>query len=174
MEESTLDKIRTRPRFKLYSTISPEDFENNLNQFLKKNTQFSGNVNREVATINVRTDEIPYWKPFLSLRAEKEDGKTVIRGIFAPSSSIWTFFMFLYFILGILWMVFVTMWFVGRQIKSDDYSWGLPVSIVVLAAIFVVYLSARFGQKKAKNEMAQLRKFAEESTLKFEEPTLQQ
>ena len=82
--------------------------------------------------------------------------------------------MFLYFILGILWMVFVTMWFVGRQIKSDDYSWGLPVSIVVLAAIFGVYFSARFGQKKAKNEMAQLRKFAEESTLKFEEPTLQQ
>lgn len=168
-EETTLNRISSRPRFKMYSNLSAEEFSENLKIFLKNHhEEFSGNINKEVATISVKTPTDHYWKPYLSLRTEHEDNKTTIRGVFGPSSAVWTFFMFLYFLFGILWMVFITLWFVGKQIKVDDYQWALPISFLMLAMIVLIYLAARIGQNKAKIEMQKLRKFAIDSTLQFE------
>lgn len=162
MEQSTLDKIRSRPRFKLITDTSPENYYNSVKKLLNSTSEFTGNVNPQGANIIVNNGSADYWSPRLTLRAEKEDGKTAIRGVFGPSSAVWTFFMFLYFIFGILWMVFTTLWFVGRQI-GGGYSWALPISLVMLLLICGVYAAAQFGQKKAKPEMGQLRNFALES-----------
>ncbi len=168
-EETTIDKISSRPRFKIFTDLSPESYAENLKIFLKNHqNDFTGNINREVATISVKTENDKYWKPYLSLRTETEEEKTTIRGIFGPSSAVWTFFMFLYFLFGILWMVFITLWFVGKQIKIDDYNWALPVSFLMIVLFLLTYLAARFGQKKAKKEMQKLRQFAIDSTLQYE------
>ncbi len=168
-EQTTLDKIRNRPRFKMYTHLEPLEYEQNLKAYLQRNTsEFSGNINREIAHIEVKTSEDPFWKPHLSLRTEKEENTTVIRGVFGPSSSVWTFFMFLYFLWGILWMTFFTMWFVENQINSNEFPWALTASFVVIVLTICTYLAARFGQAKAKSEMQLLRKFAEESTLPHE------
>lgn len=168
-EESTLDKMRSRPRFKMYTTLTPEEYEANLKTFLKSHQHiFEGNINREIATITVITPENEYWKPNLALRTETENGKTAIRGVFGPSSAVWTFFMFLYFLFGILWMVFITMWFVGRQLNIPDYTWALPASFVTIALMLLTYLGSRYGQNRAKQQMDELRKFAIKSTLPHE------
>lgn len=166
MEQSTFDRIRTRPRFKLLTDAQPEEYEQIVKKLLQSKDDISGNVNSQGATIFVKDGSEDYWSPRLTLRAEKEDGKTAIRGIFGPSSAVWTFFMFLYFVFGILWMVFITLWFVGRQIGSD-YSWALPVSFIMILLMLGVYAAARFGQKKAKPEMEKLRGFALESVMKL-------
>lgn len=169
-EESTLDKIRSRPRFKLYTQLSKEEVARDLQYCLDKNSdRFYGNVNSEVATIQVRTEIDNYWKPNLALRIEKEDERTVIRGIFGPHSSIWTLFMFLYFLFSVLWMTFITMFFVERQINSHEFPWALPASFVMLAGMGLTYFASRVGQKKAKSEMKLLRQFAEKTVLGFEE-----
>ncbi len=168
-EQSTLDKIRSRPRFKIFSDISPEQYTEQLKTFLAaSNGEYEGSINSELSTISVNTPESPFWKPFLTLRAKTEEEQTVIRGVFGPSPSVWTFFMFLYFILPILAMIFVTLWFVGNQIKSEDYTWGLWASIATLGLLLLVYLGSLYGQKKAKAEMKKLRYFAIESSLRFE------
>lgn len=168
-EETTLDKIRNRPRFKMFTHLSKETYAENLKKYLAEHKgEFSGNINKEMATICVETEYDSYWKPRLSLRTEIEDDQTVIRGVFGPSSSVWTFFMFLYFLFSIFWMTFFTMYYVEKQIKSFEYPWALNASFVMLFCIAVTYAAARFGQNKAKGEMKKLRKFAEESTLQFE------
>ena len=168
-EETNLDKIRNRPRFKMFSLLSKEDYAINLKEYLNSHSdEFEGNVNNEVATICVKTPEDNYWNPQLALRTETEDGKTVVRGIFGPSSAVWTFFMFLYFLFTIFWMTFFTMFYVEKQIKSNEYPWALTASFVMLFFIGLTYAAARFGQFKGKKEMLKLRKFAEESTLNFE------
>jgi len=172
MEQSTLDRIRNRPRFKMYTHLNPEEYAENLKKYLAENNQeFTGNINKEIATISVRNDNYQYWKPCLSLRTETEDGQTAIRGVFGPSSAVWTFFMFLYFFWSIAWMTFFTLWFVEKQIGSNDFPWALSASFVCLLLIALTYSAARFGQKKAKKEMEQLRRFAKESTLPFEKIT---
>ncbi|MEY8760967.1 hypothetical protein [Chryseobacterium tongliaoense] len=168
-EETTLDKIRTRPRFKMFTHLTKEEYAENLKIYLKEHKdEFSGNINKEVATICVETKYDTYWKPRLSLRTEEEDDQIVIRGVFGPSSAVWTFFMFLYFSFSILWMTFFTMYYVEKQIKSNDFPWALSASFVMIACIAATYAAARFGQSKAKGEMQKLRRFAEESTLQFE------
>lgn len=168
-EETTLDKIRNRPRFKMYTHLSKEIYAENLKKYLAEHKkEFSGNINKEMATICVETEYDHYWKPRLSLRTETEDDNTVIRGIFGPSSAVWTFFMFLYFLFTILWMTFFTMHYVEKQIKSFEYPWALNASFAMLFCIAGTYAAAKFGQSKAKNEMKKLRYFAEESTLQFE------
>ncbi|KFF76080.1 hypothetical protein HX13_01715 [Chryseobacterium sp. P1-3] len=168
-EESTIDKIRTRPRFKMLTHLTKEEYAENLKKYLAEHKgEFTGNINKEVATIWVETTNDNYWKPRLSLRVEIEDEHTTIRGVFGPSSAVWTFFMFLYFSFSILWMTFFTMYYVEKQIKSAEYPWALSASFVMLFFILLTYLAARFGQHKGKEEMLKLRKFAEESTLQFE------
>ena len=171
-EQTTLDRIRNRPRFKMYTHLKPEEYERNLKDYLQNNTaEFVGNINKEVATISVKTEDHPFWKPSLALRTEIEEETTVIRGIFGPSSSVWTFFMFLYFLWGVAWMTFITMWFVEKQINSNEFPWALSASIITLFLILGTYLAAQLGQRKAKPEMDKLRRFAEESTLPFEKQT---
>ncbi|WP_332019925.1 hypothetical protein [Kaistella sp.] len=169
IEETAIDHIRSRPRFKIFIEISRENYTTFLKNFLaSKSDEFSGNINAETAVITVKTGQDDYWKPCLALRTETEENKTVIRGVFGPSSAVWTFFMFLYFIFAILWMVFITIWFVEKQIKSNDFPWALPVSFIMLFLLLGTYLATRLGQQKAKTEMQKLRKFAEESITEFE------
>lgn len=168
-QESTLDKIRNRPRFKMYTHLSKEAYAENLKKYLENHKdEFWGNINQEMATISVKTENNHFWKPQLSLRSELEDGQIAIRGVFGPSSSVWTFFMFLYFLFSILWMTFFTMFYVEKQIKSHEYPWALTASFVMLFCILSTYVAAQIGQILAKKEMLKIRKFAEESTLQFE------
>ena len=171
IEQTVLDSIRSRPRFKIFTTVSGEQYAAHLKKFLEENSYaFSGNINAETATIKVKTSEDNYWKPNLALRTETDPDRnqTVIRGIFGPSSAVWTFFMFLYFILGILWMVFITIWFVEKQINSNDFPWALSASLITVFLLVLTYAASLFGQQKAKKEMQKLREFAEESIAKLE------
>lgn len=171
IEQSVLDSIRSRPRFKMFSDISRENYTQLLKKFLAdRKDDFTGNINNEAAIITVKTETDHYWKPCLALRTEidQEENKTVIRGIFGPTAAVWTFFMFLNFIFGILWMVFITIWFVERQIKSNDYPWALSASFVILFLLLSTFIAARIGKIKAKSEMKKLREFAEQSLKDFE------
>ncbi len=172
IEETVIDSIRSRPRFKIFTDIPKEKYTVHLKKFLaEKNADYFGNINSETAIIKVKSEEDYFWKPCLALRTEydSEESKTVIRGVFGPTSAVWTFFMFLYFILGISWMVFITIWFVEKQIKSSEFPWALSLSFFLLFCLIGTYVAGRIGQLKAKNEMQKLRKFAEESVKKFED-----
>ena len=116
-----------------------------------------------MASIWVKTAHNEFWKPYLSLRAENEDEKTIIRGTFGPSAAVWTFFMFLYFIFSIIFMVFITIWFVTKQINSQDFPWAIYLSIFALVLLLLTFLATKIGQRKAKTEMEQLKNFAEKT-----------
>ncbi|KIA83137.1 hypothetical protein OA84_06200 [Kaistella solincola] len=172
IEQTVIDQIRSRPRFKIFTDISREQYTVYLKNFLNENAdRFEGNVNNESVIITVKSANNHYWKPCLALRTEidPEENKTLVRGIFGPTSAVWTFFMFLNFIFGILWMIAITLWYVEKQIKSSDFTWALPVSFVMLACLGLTFLAARIGKFQAKNEMEELRNFAEESIRKFED-----
>lgn len=159
-----LNPIRTRPRFKIFTDLEAETCAKQLKSQLKiENQIFQGNINKEVASIWVKTAHNEFWKPYLSLRAEKEDEKTIIRGTFGPSAAVWTFFMFLYFIFSIIFMVFITIWVVTKQINSNDFPWAIYLAIFALVLLLFTFLATKIGQKKAKTEMEKLKNFAEKT-----------
>ena len=159
-----LNPIRTRPRFKIFTDLEAETCAKQLKSQLKiENQIFQGNINNEVANIWIKTEHNEFWKPYLSLRIEKENHQTVIRGVFGPSAAVWTFFMFLYFIFSITFMVFITIWIVTKQIKSTDFPWAIHVAILSIILLLISFFATKIGQIKAKSEMEQLRDFAEKT-----------
>ena len=162
--EEKLNSLRTRPRFKIYTDFDTEICAQKIKSLLalhKENLQ--GNIKNEVANIWIKTEHNEFWKPYLSLRIEKENHQTVIRGVFGPSAAVWTFFMFLYFIFSITFMVFITIWIVTKQIKSTDFPWAIHVAILSIILLLISFFATKIGQKKAKKEMEQLRDFAEKT-----------
>lgn len=158
-----INKIRIKPRFKVISNFEKEHFEKKLKEYISKNNSiFQGNINKEVATISVKTQHNEFWKPYLSLRMETTDNKTEIRGIFGPSAAVWTFFMFLYFGLSISLMVFITIYLVTKQINSSDFPWAIYAAFASIILLIITYLATKIGQIKAKNEMIQLKKLIDE------------
>ena len=162
--EEKLNSLRTRPRFKIYTDFDTEICAKKIKSLLalyKENLQ--GNINNEVANIWIKTEHNEFWKPYLSLRIEKENHQIVIRGVFGPSAAVWTFFMFLYFIFSITFMVFITIWIVTKQIKSTDFPWAIHVAILSIILLLISFFATKIGQIKAKSEMEQLRDFAEKT-----------
>lgn len=162
--EEKLNSLRTRPRFKIYTDFDTKTCAQKIKSLLalhKENLQ--GNINNEVANIWIKTEHNEFWKPYLSLRIEKENHQTVIRGVFGPSAAVWTFFMFLYFIFSITFMVFITIWFVTKQIKSTDFPWAIHAAILSIILLLISFFATKIGQIKAKSEMEQLRDFAEKT-----------
>ncbi|WP_228453726.1 hypothetical protein [Chryseobacterium manosquense] len=146
-----LNPIRTRPRFKIFTDLEAETCAKQLKSQLKiENQIFQGNINKEVANIWVKTQHNEFWKPYLSLRIEKEEYQTVIRGILGPSSAVWTFFMFLYFIFSITFMVFITIWFVTKQIKSTDFPWAIHVAILSIILLLISFFCYKNWTNKGK------------------------
>ena len=157
-----LNPIRTRPRFKIFTDLETQTCAEKLKSQLKiENQIFQGNINKEVANIWVKTQHNEFWKPYLSLRIEKENHQTVIRGVFGPSAAVWTFFLFLYFIFGITFMVFISIWWLTKQIKSSDFAWAIYLAIFSIICLAFTFIATKIGQQKAKKEMEQLRDFAE-------------
>ena len=171
MEQSTFDQIRTRPRFKLFTDMNKEDYTLHLKNYVKINEKlYKANINTEAALIWIGTTEDNYWKPYLALRTEfdAEENKTCIRGVFGPSSAVWTFFIFVYTFLSIGWMVCITLYFVAKQIKHDGLGWTLPTSMVLLVLIVVTYIAGRIGRNTGQIQMDKLRVFAVTSNLHLE------
>ncbi len=162
MSES-LQSIRTRPRFTMESRYSTTECSQRLKTRLRLHKKFTGNVNAEVGTVQVETAQDNFWKPRLTVRFERnrESQGTIIRGVFGPSSAVWTFFMFLYFLFATALMTFASFWFVSSRLKMEVYTWAIIGTVVSILLLILTYAAARVGQKLALREMALLRKFAE-------------
>ena len=96
----------------------------------------------------------------LDVAAEADEG-SVVRGLFAPSAGVWTGFMFLYALLG---MVALCGCMYGlAQWTLDRPPWALLGIPAAAGLALLVRLAAHLGQKLGAEEMQELRAFANES-----------
>jgi hypothetical protein len=98
-----------------------------------------------------------YWSPELrvSLEEDEEEEKgTIIRCILGPSYTVWVMFVFLYTLLGVIslfgGMYGLVQWSLGHPTL---WVWCMPITLVILAG---VYLTAKIGQGKGRDEMLHL------------------
>ena len=102
------------------------------------------------------------WSPELTLHIDPaEEGGSLIRGLYAPNSSIGTMFMFFY--IGIATFAFFAgIWGFARMALGMSYGmlWSLP-GFALLALL--VYLAAQAGQKLGAEQTYRLHHFFEDS-----------
>lgn len=158
-----IKSIRSRPRFKVYSTRKKEEIEDLIRKHLNANKDLGGYCNHLQAMVRVRKEKTKYWSPQLQLRLEpNEDYPEIIemRGVLGPRSSIWTFFMFLYGFAGALALTVGIYGIVELMLDIGNF-WIWSLAVAALLALFT-YLAAKYGQHLSKEQIERLHLYVDE------------
>jgi len=100
-----------------------------------------------------------FWSPQLHLEINEVDEKSsLLHGLFGPNPTVWTFFMFLHFMVAGLFIAFSIWAYTNWALKS---SYALQVSLMLFMVIvwFALYFAGSIGKASSKNEMLELQEF---------------
>jgi hypothetical protein len=156
---STTNTIVLRPRFKIELPYNNEtvlkDFE------IAKSSQKEYIVNRidDHVFIKFPKQKQHFWSPQLHLEINEVDEKSsLLHGLFGPNPTVWTFFMFLHFMVAGLFIAFSIWAYTNWALKA---SYALQVSLMLFMVIvwFALYFAGSIGKASSKNEMLELQEF---------------
>jgi hypothetical protein len=108
---------------------------------------------------NIKGAKKTYYSPHLYIELEpKGESKTHVRGLFGPDPTLWTFFMFLHFIVAGLFLIFGGIAYSNYVLKNPYLSnlvvMGLMVVIWVL--LYFIAKQIRYSGNDQMNELEQL------------------
>lgn len=157
---ATTNDIILRPRFKFNLK---QDKELLLKLFeATKNTQSNFIVSRvdDHVFIKIPKEKQHFWSPQLHLEIDKSDTKkgSIIYGLFGPSPSVWTLFMFFHFVIIGLFIGFGIWTYVNWSLGTN-YAIQLFISLLMIVFWFALYFGGRLGKKTGLQEMHQLHHF---------------
>ncbi|MEO9965438.1 MAG: hypothetical protein ABJF11_06610 [Reichenbachiella sp.] len=160
--EDHLPHYQIRPRFRIATSISPEQIREKLtNAISKSSDSIGGTVITGHATITLPEKDQHYWSPQLTLSFEALDGENVLRGMYSPRPAVWTMFVLFYSIIGFATLVISIMgysfWSLGQ---SAAILWAVPVLLVIFLSL---YLVSFLGQRTGKKQMIALHSFVEDT-----------
>jgi len=156
---TTANDIVLRPRFKIdlqqHNEIILKAFEKT------KTTQKAFIVSRidDHIFIKYPKHKQHFWSPQLHLEInEVDEHSCIIHGLFGPSPTIWTLFMFLHFMVAGLFIAFAIWAYTNFSLKN---SYAIQVSLMLLMVIvwFVLYFAGSIGKTSSKTEMHELNNF---------------
>ena len=118
--------------------------------------------------IKFKNSEITFWSPQLHLELTSfEEGITKIHGVFGPNPTLWTFFMFLHFGVGTLFVILGIFAYSNHSLGKDVTFW--LVGMFFLTVIwFALYAFGRMGRAKGKPQMEQLKTFIRQKISGFQ------
>ncbi|WP_299056632.1 GTP-binding protein [uncultured Polaribacter sp.] len=158
--EKRNSEIFLRPRF---SITLEENYELLLdrfsNQFKNKTVLFRGSVVDGHVFISVPKKEEHFWSPQLHLEFIKvTETTTVLKGLFGPKPQVWTFFMFLHFILGALFVGFGVLLYANISLEKPVF---LPVVMLLVVPFLwiLLYVLGKIGKDTGKPQMKKLHHF---------------
>lgn len=179
-QQIQINAIRSRPRFKVTTTMTMEEFTEKLRAHFKAHNKILGGyVTLQYSVIRLRQSKNKYWAPQLQIRLETDEDNpsiTIIRGLFGPKPAIWTFFLFLYTLGATIVFVLGMYGYVQMSLGNKaPWLWAIPAG---LAIILATYIAAKIGQKIAQQHMNVLITFVEtilvnENIIQINEPTTQ-
>jgi len=159
IHDNQINKILLKPRFK----IEVDQGENQIIENLKKrlnseNCKLRSQIADMHVIIDVSRGEEHYWSPQLTVEVVKEDNKTIVKGLLSPKPKVWTFFMFLHFVVAISFFIFLVMFYTKYQLKQDYY-FSMIMCIAMPIIWIILYVVGQFGKKLGYEQMLQLHNF---------------
>lgn len=165
MSELT-NEIVLRPRF--HVTLKTE--LEHLQQFFDAMNRNGFLISRldEHIYIRFKKAETNFWTPQLHLELSSyEKGISNIRGVFGPNPTLWTFFMFLHFGVGTLFIILGIFAYSKHSLGKDVTLWLLGMFFLVVVWI-ALYAFGRLGKSKGEGQMNQLKQFFRDAISGFQ------
>lgn len=151
------NEIVLRPRFQLDVPTSKEVVLSKFEQ--TKEAPFLIKRLDEHLFIKFNQKEHHFWSPQLHLEIDEIDMDNCrLHGVFGPNPTLWTFFMFIHFIIATLFII-VGIWAYASSSLNKAYHIQLGIMALLVAIWFVLYFAGRSGKKKGKPQMHQLNDF---------------
>jgi len=157
MKENASDPIHLRPRFSIElnedAEVVVQKFKNAL---LEGNDRFPAKFTDGHIIVDVPEKEDHFWSPQLNLEIESDgENKSILKGLFGPKPQVWTLFMFIHFVVGISFAIFVVIFYVKWSLKD---SYVLPLIMLIFLPLLwtLLYFSGRIGKSTGHKQMDDL------------------
>ncbi len=153
------NKIVLRPRFSL-------DLNAAKNQVLEafesaKNSQEAIKINVLDAHVflKIPITEQHFWSSQLHLEVlETTQISCMVKGLFGPSPTVWTLFMFFHFVTASLFLGF-GVWTYSNWALDTAFITPLLLMFLMVVVWISLYLSGRLGKQKGQTQMHELHDF---------------
>ncbi len=156
------NEVRLLLRF--YKDV-PQNTENVLQKFKAYKEEKKPNYNLKISGthiwIFINGEQKKYYSPHLHLELEnRSENETHIRGLFGPDPTLWTFFMFLHFIIAGVFLVFCGILYSNFVLKNPLTSNYIVLALMVISW-FLLYFIARQIRHNGNDQMHELEKLFE-------------
>jgi len=109
--------------------------------------------------IRIPKKEQHFWSPQLHLEIyEVDENQPKLKGLFGPSPTVWTLFMFLHFVVATLFISALVWMYVNIRLDKS-YLFSILTMFFLLITWFVLYFAGRLGRQAGKKEMQKLYSF---------------
>lgn len=157
LNHSILGEIR--PRFALKVSCEPETALTQIENALTKDRTVIGERSNSVIFLHTPSWERHYWSPDMTVRIEIEEytDYTTVSCLVGPRQAVWALFAFIYAAIGMV-TVFGGIFGLVEYNTSGSSPWiyVIPIGIVLLSTVFI---AAKFGQRKGRDQMLHLISF---------------
>ena len=154
--------VRMRPRFETVIPCPAQAAAERLRVALDRpGAPCRGRVFGGHAVLYVHEREERVWSPFLSVDLGGHREGTLVRGLYGPKPSVWSLFMASYAICG--FMAVFAVGFALAQGAIGQTPWALAVVPLAALGAGATYALARYGQRRGREQMEDLRAFLDDS-----------
>ena len=159
IHDNQINKVLLKPRFKMEFDENEDAILNRFKNNLKdKNCKYCSTVVDHHVIIDVPVAEEHFWSPQMHVEIEKENNKTIVKGVLGPKPQVWTFFMFLHFVVAIAFIVFFVM-FYSKWSLEQDYTFAMIMCFVMPIIWVILYFVGQLGKKFGYEQMVELHDF---------------
>jgi hypothetical protein len=157
LNHSVLGEIR--PRFYLETDSTVDDCLTHVMQSLEKDKTVFGQRSNDLIFLKTPRNVQHYWSPEMTVRIETNEyiDFTRISCLVGPRQSVWVMFAFIYAAIAVATLFAAMFGFVQySQNGSSPWLWVIPIGIVLVSSVFI---AAKIGQKKGRDQMLHLISF---------------
>lgn len=153
IHDDEFNRILLKPRFKLKFTASKQEILQQFKESLgREDCMYKSQMVDHHIVIDVPKEEEHFWSPQLHVEVEEEGDKTLVKGILGPRPKIWTFFMFLHFIVAVTFFVFFVI-FYSRWSLDQEFTFSMIMCLLMPVIWIILYFVGQLGKKFGYEQM---------------------
>ncbi len=152
------DELHLRPRFSFHVPYSKEILLQKIQTKLnEENAPCKGKIVQHHVVLDIHVEDRHYWSPQLHLEVEEDEKGSLVRGIIGPRPAVWTLFLFIYAVIGIIGLMTslygLSKWSLG---EFSFALFGLPIAFILMSS---AYLTSKYGEKLGHEQVEILKGF---------------
>ncbi|MGB1042279.1 MAG: GTP-binding protein [Tenacibaculum sp.] len=162
MDDQLYNQIFLKPRFQLDYEMNAKAILTKIKDNFSELSSYKIKIVDSHVVLDISDKDAHFWSPQLHLEIEQvNESLSKIKGLFGPKPQVWTFFIFLHFLVATAFLIFAILAYSNWSLNKVAI---LPiVMLIVLPIIWVtLYFIGSIGKATGKDQMDALKLFTKQ------------